>query len=222
MEEKPNYYAIIPANVRYDATIKDKSKLLYAEITALTQKEGKCWASNHYFANLYGVSVQTISSLLKDLEEKGYISRTIIYKEGTKEILHRYIKILDGGYTKNLVEGMQENFKDNNTSINNTSINNKEIYKESWKYFDSPELEEAFNDYVEMRKKLKAPMTEKAIKLAIDKLFKLSNGDEHLMVEIINQSVMNSWKGLFELKGATGQTSNNQKKIDYLRGKYHD
>ena len=38
MNEKPNYYAIIPANVRYDNELRANEKLLYGEITALSSK----------------------------------------------------------------------------------------------------------------------------------------------------------------------------------------
>ena len=126
MSEKPSYYAILPAEVRYDDNLKDKSKLLYGEITSLTQKDGICYASNRYFANLYGVSLTTISLLIKELIENGYIESEIIYKDNTKEIQNRYLRILKGGYLRNLKEGIKENLKDNN--INNNNINNN-IYR---------------------------------------------------------------------------------------------
>ena len=65
--------------------------------------------------------------------EKGYLESEIVYKDGTKEILNRYLKILKGGYLKNFKGGIKENLKDNNTSINITSINKKEIIKEKGK-----------------------------------------------------------------------------------------
>ena len=139
MTEKPNYYAIIPADVRYDENLKDKAKLLYGEITSLSSKDGICYASNKYFAELYGVTTTTISLLIKDLVDNGYIESEIIYKEGTKEILNRYLKIIKGGYLRNLKEGYLKKIKHNNTSINNTSINNKENIKRK---FEKPTIEE--------------------------------------------------------------------------------
>lgn len=92
--EQPNYYAIIPANVRYDKELNANAKLLYSEITALSNKEGYCWASNDYFAKLYNVSKRSIIEWLNLLKDKKYIETKIFYKEGTKEILNRYIRIL--------------------------------------------------------------------------------------------------------------------------------
>lgn len=64
----------------------------------------------------------------------------------------------------------------------------------------SPDLKEAFREYIKMRKTIKAPMTAKALDLAIKKADKLSGGDPEKAKAIIEQSIMNSWKGLFALK----------------------
>ena len=61
MKTTPSYFAVIPANVRYDSRLSANEKLLYGEITALANKDGYCWASNAYFAELYGVTVSTVS-----------------------------------------------------------------------------------------------------------------------------------------------------------------
>mgnify|MGYP002514246673 CR=1 FL=1 len=89
MEEKPNYYSIIPADVRYDTNLTSTEKLLYGEITSLTQKTGECWASNKYFANLYDVEPQSISRMIKHLTEREHITYRIVYKENKKEIEKR-------------------------------------------------------------------------------------------------------------------------------------
>ncbi|MFS0947821.1 helix-turn-helix domain-containing protein [Enterococcus durans] len=125
-----SYYAIIPANVRYDDSLIPSAKLLYGEITALCNEKGYCWASNEYFANQYKVSKPTIQNWLKSLEEKGYIYREVKYKVGSKEIEARYIRILGGGHQENLVGGHQEIYQDNNTSINNTFNNTKEYIRD--------------------------------------------------------------------------------------------
>src|SRR5690625_1098654 len=99
---KKSYYAIIPANVRYDKELTPNAKLLYGEITALCNQEGHCWAKNSYFANLYKVSNTTISNWISQLVEKGYITREIKYKEGTKEIDNRYLRIVNDPIKENL------------------------------------------------------------------------------------------------------------------------
>ena len=66
-----------------------------------------------------------------------------------------------------------------------------------------PELQDTFQDFIKMRKTIKAPMTEKALKLAIDKCRKLGNDNPETMRSIVEQSILNSWKGLFPLKEET-------------------
>ena len=93
--ENPNYYAIIPAKVRYDKELMANAKLLYSEITALCNEKGICWAGNEYFANLYGVSKETISRWISQLNKKGYIYITFFYKKDSKEIDKRIISLVN-------------------------------------------------------------------------------------------------------------------------------
>ena len=124
MKEKPSYYAIIPAKVRYAKELTPNAKLLYAEITALAQKDGSCWASNKYFSELYNVSTVTISRWVSSLVDNSFIIRKITYKKGTKEIDKRYLQLCSEGINNNDKTPINKIVKDNNTSINNTSINN--------------------------------------------------------------------------------------------------
>jgi hypothetical protein len=81
---QPNYYAIIPAIVRYDKRLKPSAKLLYGEITSLTQRDGYCWADNSYFAELYGVDTSTISRWISQLSSYDYIEVELLKSEGNK------------------------------------------------------------------------------------------------------------------------------------------
>lgn len=89
-ERKPGYYAIIPADVRYDDRIPANAKLLYGEISALIGAEGYCFASNQYFAEIYGMSVDSITRLFKKLEDNGYIKREL-EKDKSGQVVRRKI-----------------------------------------------------------------------------------------------------------------------------------
>ena len=82
----------------------------------------------------------------------------------------------------------------------NTNSNNKEdillkkIYKEK-----SNNFIKAWKDFKTMRKKIRKPMTERAEELLIKKLDSLSDNEEE-QVNILNQSIMNSWMGVWPLR----------------------
>lgn len=128
--EKPSYYAIIPAEVRYDHRLKANEKLLYGEVTALCSSSGECWASNKFFAELYGVHITNVSRWVNSLVDKGYLESQLVYKEGTKEIEKRILRLssvsknVKTPNSKNVKTSISKNAKENNTSINNTSMNN--------------------------------------------------------------------------------------------------
>ena len=73
MRDAPNYYAVLPANIRYADDLSCLQKLLYAEITALSNKDGFCYASNQYFADLYKKDPTWVSKSISDMQKKWYL-----------------------------------------------------------------------------------------------------------------------------------------------------
>ena len=98
-ENQINYYAIIPATVRYNNLLKPSEKLMYGEITALANKMGYCFANNKYFADLYGVTTHTVSQWISHLEKQGYLYTEIIRDE-KMEVKERKIYITDVPYVQ--------------------------------------------------------------------------------------------------------------------------
>lgn len=117
--DSPSYYAIIPASVRYDERLQPLARMLYGEITALANKEGYCFASNSYFAKLYKVEPNTISTWISRLETCGHIMSRIDKKNGNE----RRIYILD----KNMQEVMNRGMEEEATPI----TNNRDTYPEN-------------------------------------------------------------------------------------------
>ena len=86
-----------------------------------------------------------------------------------------------------------------NTNKNVKNVKNvKEII-----YSDVPELNEAIIAFIEYRKTIKKPMSDRAITLLLGKLNKMSNSVQE-QIEILNQSILNGWQGIFPLKSDSG------------------
>lgn len=77
-----------------------------------------------------------------------------------------------------------------------------------------PQIAEAFSDFAEMRKQIKAPLTDRAIQLALSKLETLAPGDYDTQRKILEQSTMRSWRGLFELKDEGGAKHGQTVRVD--------
>lgn len=238
-EQQKSYYAIIPANVRYDKDLAPNAKLLYGEITALCNEKGYCWASNQYFAELYGVSVLSVKRWVNSLVNKGYVYRTLTYKPNSKEVDKRILSI-DSGIKidttsvqkcydpsiKNDTSSSIKNDTDNNTSINNT-FNNTNIYKEKnnkkesvnsviAEYTENKDLQDALHDFVDMRTKARKPLTVRAMKLSLNELDKLAL-DDVTKIAIVNQSIVHSWLTFYKLQNNNngGQRQLTRKEMGY-------
>ena len=229
-EQQRSYYAIIPANVRYDKDLAPNAKLLYGEITALCNEKGYCWASNQYFAELYGVSILSIKRWVNSLVTKGYVYRTLTYKPNSKEVDKRILSI-DGGIkidttsVQKCYDPSIKNDTDNNTSINNT-FNNTNIYKGEKKrksetvnsviaeYTESKDLQDALHGFVEMRNKARKPLTARAMMLSLNKLTELAL-DDVTKIAIVNQSIMHNWLTFYKLQNNNGPKQLTRKEMGY-------
>ena len=88
-------------------------------------------------------------------------------------------------------------------------------------YPDDAKLNQAFADFVEMRKKIKKPMTERALTLAMNKLKKLSevpfadSMDNDLAIQILEQSTMNCWQDLYPIKDSNSNNKKSSNGVDW-------
>lgn len=93
----------------------------------------------------------------------------------------------------------------------NVNVNDNENDK-----YKSP-LDIALDNFKDHRKQLKAPMTDQAYKMLLNKLEKLSGGDEEKKVAILNQSIENGWKGVFDIKSGEFKTKKGGKRDDITK-----
>lgn len=201
-ENKVSYYAIIPATVRYSKDLKANEKLLYGEITSLSNRNGYCYAQNRYFANLYNVSIETVSRWLSHLQQLGFIQIEIKRNEN-KEVIARYIYIVDVPYHQKdqypyhqkSQEGIDENVKENNINLNIdedelfTLIINKsfKISNEFYELLEKLELLYSESMLIHMKQD-KIQM----IKDIIYVLYELCNSNfVHLLLKVSKESLIN-------------------------------
>lgn len=95
LNNQRRYYAVIPANVRYDKSLIPSAKLLYGEITALCNEKGYCWATNDYFSQIYSVGIRTIQTWIKSLSDAGYISLKFVNTNDVNKSAVRLIKVVE-------------------------------------------------------------------------------------------------------------------------------
>lgn len=137
--ENPNYYAIIPAKVRYDKELKGNEKLLYGEITALANKEGYCTATNTYFSKLYAKHKDTIQEWISKLKSRGYIETQLIKNDLGRVEERRIYPIGENTYThrQKHPHPIGENTLGNNTSINNKNKKKEEELKTIIEFYEN-------------------------------------------------------------------------------------
>jgi len=216
MIDKPNYYAIIPAEIRYDENLSLLEKFLFAEITALTNKEGYCFASNKYFANLYNRNEKYISSCINKLKKRGYI-KVFVDKEkgnfrkiwiGIQKNMDRYSEKPEHPYSEKPEHPYSEKPEHINTSFNTTINNTNNIYPRCFETA-SIELKNKIKEFVDYRKTIKKPIkTHRPIKSLIENIGKEFVNEKHL-IECMDYTMDREYAGV---KGEYVKYSKNKEK----------
>lgn len=141
----------IPAEIWSNGKLTIHEKFILAEIDSFCSHYESCYASNEHFAKFIGLSTRRVKDIIKGLEDKGFIEREIIYKENSKEVAKRLLRlhhpscgILHGGGAESSPTPSAENCPENNTVMNNTK---EDIYMgakphRKRKAFVPPTLEE--------------------------------------------------------------------------------
>lgn len=215
-EDRPFNQGAAWVGMLLTANHKD-AKIIFDKKPLLVQA-GSFITSSRKLSDKWGWSRGRVDRFLKTLQEE----QMILLDVNTKRTL---ITIVN--YSKFQISQTTDDTTDSTTNepqvvpqikpLTDTNKNDKELKnvkneknEKKIYYPNDSALNEAFEEYISMRKKIKKPLTsDHAIDLAMRKLENLSFGDNDLAIEILNQSILNSWQGLFEIKGR------NNNKIDW-------
>lgn len=187
----------IPKEIWLDDRLNALEKMILMEIDSLDTNDKGCYATNEYIAEFCQCTSTKVSLAVKKLIELKYIE--LVKFDGRRRIIKSR---LENNYRQTL-KNLKADFKNINTLYNekrnierNIEINKKEIIKEK-RYFEDDNLNDLFKDFLSMRKKIKAVNSDRAITLLINKLSKY---DDKTKIKMIENSIENSWKGIYELK----------------------
>lgn len=217
----------IPKEIWLSKELSITEKAFLAEIDSLDNEDG-CFAGNDYFSEFFGLSKSRCTEIIKSLEGKGFLEISYTFLNNSKVLKMRKIKVTNKVLfdrirkTKSTVREIElpvrdselhgsENASYNNTINNNTNINNINKKKKETdfdiiinQYTANENLKNNLYEFIKMRKGIKAAVTSEGLKRIMSKLDKLAANDSE-KIQILDNSIANSWRGVFELKGGAKQ-----------------
>lgn len=210
-------YVVIQGWMLNDLDIKGNELIVYAIIYGFSQVEGQVFnGSLQYLANWTKSTKQGVMKNLKSLVDKGYIVKIDKYVNGVKFCeyhatkFNRVLNKVEEGMQQSLTPPIKQSLPNNLSS--NKIVNIKEEKKERKKennksnydliideLVNDADIKDAILEFIKMRKLIKAPLTDRALKQLITKLYSLSTNKEE-QLEILNNAILNNWKSIYPLK----------------------
>ncbi len=212
MRNRPNYYGVLPATVRYDKRLPPAARLLYAELTALASYEGYAWPSNAYLAELYDVDTRTVKRWLEQLEKLGYLTRALDDRRRLYVGLPRGGAITPPGGGENAPQRGGKN-----APQNITSKNSKKEQGGADPFAQS--IDDRWQDYLQWRREELGKGYRSIIgtRRAFERLRTLADGDPATAAVILEHCMANRYIGIFAPK-----TFNNHDRPKDLRRAVQD
>lgn len=207
---KPYNYLIIQGWMITELGLSGNELLIYAIIYGFTQgEEGQYFSGSlQYFVDWTNSSRMTVMRSLSALIEKNMIIKKETTISGVKFCEYTVCLIPGvskwyGGSTKMIPNNNTDNSSKENLNPKGLSQKKERTASSYESILSESGLDETVIpvvwDFIKMRKLIKAPMTDKALSLMISKL-KTLNNDPEAQIAILNQSIENSWKGIFPVE----------------------
>ena len=200
-----------------DLGLKGNELIIYACIYGFSQAEDQVFSGSlQYLADWTNSTKQGVSKSLKSLVEKGFIVKNDKLINGVKFCEYHTTKFngvcnkVAWGIQQSLTGGMQQSLTNNiaidtiEDSIEDKDSKGSKASSESIDsiiegYTDDVDLRGALIEFLKMRKRIRKPMTTYALKLLTRKLDKMAT-DASGKINILNQSIVNSWQDVYEIK----------------------
>jgi len=200
--------------------------LVLALIESLDPGDG-CFASNAYLAKCRGISESAMSDTIGKLKKGGHIQIAKSHFQGASKRVMRSTKKYRNPeipFAENRIGSTQSpeaGLPDSENGVAKNCPYNRRVMRLEDKiseYTNNPELQEALLEFMEVRKKLKAQNSKRGLNRLLADLDALAS-DEHLKIQIVDQSISNGWKGVFPLKKGGDVRASYRKNAD---GTYED
>lgn len=186
------------------------------EYLGIKLKRGQAIIGSEKTAEQIGITRQQLRTALKKLEKFGEISKksTNKFTIVTVENYNKYQgvnrssnqRITNEQPTSNQRITNEQPHIRNKEYKNNKNIRN--IYISDIVASEPAELQDHLDDFVKMRKSIKAPLTARALKSVLKELERLSSGDIKTKIAILEQSVVKCWKTVYPLSSGNDSQKN--------------
>lgn len=196
-KNKKDKYTVIDNAVFFDRELSYKAKGLLCQMLSLPDE----WSfSIEGLTRLANDGKASVQSALTELKEAGYFYR-VQKRNGNRisgiEYVVSEVKFADSQHLGN--QHLENQDTENPPQLNTKELstkksNTKDIYSGL-----PAELKSALKDFEDMRKRIKAPLSDRAKEMLMRKLDILAGDDTQKKIEILEQSIFNSWKGVFEI-----------------------